>query len=326
MTPTSLQDQLVKYLTDVHAIEQQALAQMRDAPKLASEPAIAAAFSKHLTETEEQERLVRARLEQLGADPATVKDLAGALTGKGFVAFAAAQPDTPGKLLAHAYAYEHMEQAAYELLGLLAGRIDDEATVTLAASIAEQEREMGRRLEELFATAVEASLRALDPHDLEDQLDQYLADVHAIEEQSIQLLQKSPKLAGDGELARAYEEHLAESEAHRRVIEARLEQRDAKPSKLKDAVLRLGALNWGAFFAAQPDTPAKLAAFAYAFEHLEIGGYELLSRTAQRARDRETVELAQRILGEERAAAQRLRSLFDAALEASLREQDLAVR
>jgi hypothetical protein len=52
--------------------------------------------------------------------------------------------------------------------------------------------------------------------------------------------------------------------------------------------MRLGALNWGGFFAVQPDTRAKLAGFAYAFEHLEIGAYELLRRVAQRGRLRDS--------------------------------------
>jgi hypothetical protein len=48
----------------------------------------------------------------------------------------------------------------------------------------------------------------------------------------------------------------------------------------KDGALRLGALDRGVFFAAQPDTPAKLAGFAYAVENLEIVAYELLLRVA----------------------------------------------
>jgi ferritin-like metal-binding protein YciE len=86
-------------------------------------------------------------------------------------------------------------------------------------------------------------------------------------------------------------------------------------------VLRLGALNWGTFFQAQPDTPAKLAAFAFAFEHLEIAGYELLRRVAIRAGDTETEQVASLILTEEHAAAHLIRSLFDQALDASLHEQ-----
>ena len=91
------------------------------------------------------------------------------------------------------------------------------------------------------------------------------------------------------------------------------------------ALMRLGALNWGTFFQAHPDTPGKLAAFAYAFEHLEIGGYELLVRVATRAGDDETVRVANTILGQERAAATKIASLWDVAADASLRETAVAV-
>ncbi len=326
MTPETLEDQLTKYLTDVHSIEQQALPQMKAAPELAGHSALSEAFTRHLGETEEHERLIRERLEARDASPAAIKDLVGTLTGKGFVAFAASQPDTPGKLVVHAYSYEHMEQAAYELVSLLAQRLADAETVEVAGRIERQEEAMAQRLEAMFEQAVEASLQALGPHDLEEQFDKYLADAHAIEEQAVQLLSKGPRLAGDDELAAAYAEHLVQTREHRRLIEQRLEARGAAPSKLKDAVLRMGALNWGAFFAAQPDTPAKLCAFAYAFEHLEIGAYELLARTAERARDADTAQLARQILADERGAAERLRSLLPAALDASLRDQRLPAR
>ena len=93
------------------------------------------------------------------------------------------------------------------------------------------------------------------------------------------------------------------------------------PSRLKDAALRLGALNWGMFFWAQPDTPAKLAGFSYAFEHLEIAAYELLRRVAQRAGDSQTESVADTILGDERAAAEKVFAAFDNALDASLGDQ-----
>src|SRR5881227_1103197 len=115
MTPNNLDAQLTKYLTDAHSIEEQALVQMRAAPKIAGDPQIAAAFERHLHETEGHESLVRQRLEARGADPSTLKDLAGKVTGKGFALFAQFQPDTPGKLITHAYSYEHMESAAYDL-------------------------------------------------------------------------------------------------------------------------------------------------------------------------------------------------------------------
>ena len=176
----------------------------------------------------------------------------------------------------------------------------------------------------LLDRAVEASLGGAEGADLDKQVGRYLADAHAIEAQAIQLLGKSPQLAGAPQLANLYEEHLAETEQHQRLIAERLEARGSSPNRLKDAALRLGALNWGLFFAAQPDTPAKLAGFAYAFEHLEIAAYELLWRVAARAHDPETESVAQRILTEERTAASRIHGRFEVALEEALSEQGVA--
>ena len=89
--------------------------------------------------------------------------------------------------------------------------------------------------------------------------------------------------------------------------------------------MRLGAINWGAFFQFQPDTPAKLAGFAYAFEHLEIGAYEQLRRVAERAGDEATVRAADSILREERHAAETLWNGFDRALDASLQSLGVTV-
>ncbi len=319
-TAKDIEEQLGIYLTDVHAIEFQALVQLKRAPKMAGDPEIAAAFEKHLGETEQHERFVRDRLEALSWSPVPQKDIAGKVTGIGFALFARFQPDTPGKLVAHAFSYEHMELAAYDLLGMLAERAGDDETKRTAELIAADERAMIDRLSPLFDRAVEASLRDLEPDDLGEQLDKYLADAHAIEQQALTLLEKSPALAGADELAEAFEDHLRETRGHCELVEQRLHARDAKPSTLKDAVLRLGALNWGAFFGAQPDTPAKLAGFAYAFEHLEVAAYELLGRVARRAGDAETGAMADRILLEERAAAARVHAQFGAALDASLQE------
>ena len=323
MTPNTFEEQLIKYLTDAHSIERQALAQMKLAPKIAGQGALADAFSAHLTETEEHERLVRDALQEHDADRSLLKDAAGAITGVGFGAFAMAQPDTPGKLLAHAISYEHMEEAAYEFISQLAVRSNNERVLRTAQRIEAQEQGMAQRLEGLYDQAVEASLAAKDPIDLDEHLTKYLADAHAIEKQAEKLLSKGPELAGDPEVARAYESHLIETHGHLAKVQERLEARGGSASKLKDLAMKAGALNWGAFFAAQPDTPAKLAAFAYAFEHLEIASYELLRRVASRAGDEATVEVADSILAEERAAADKLRSLFPQALDASLREQNL---
>jgi len=297
------QTQLVKYLTDVHSIEEQALVQMRRAPDLV-EGDFAESFRRHLGETESQEQRVRERLEAHDASPSKLRDVVGQAGGFGMVLFARSQPDTPGKLAMHAFSYEHMEVAAYELLGIAAREAGDEATAAMAAAIADEEREMAGRIAASWDEAVDQSLARTRPDDLGATLNTYLADVHALEGQSRKLLEKGSEMDLPETLRSTLAAHLEETEGHLRRIERRLDERGATPSAIKDAALRLGALNWGVFFGAQPDKSAKLAGFAYAVENLEVAAYELLLRVARRAGDGETVALAESILGEEKAAAE----------------------
>lgn len=320
-----IEEQVTKYLADVHSIEQQAVSQLKAAPKLAGDDEIAAIFAAHLEETKRQESRVRELLDARGASPSKLKDVAGYASGKAFVLFAKSQPDTTGKLVNHAYSYEHMELAAYDLLQRIADRAGDGAVAETARAIRDEEAAMAARIAALWDRSVETSLAEKDAGDLDEQVAEYLADAHAIEAQSIQLLAKGPALAGSDDLAALYAEHLEESREQQKWIEARLAAHDAGPNRLQDAVMRLGALNWGGFFAAQPDTPAKLAGFAFAFEHLEIAGYQQLKRVAVRAGDTDTARIANEILVQERAAAERIRNRFDQALDAALAELDVKV-
>jgi ferritin-like metal-binding protein YciE len=322
---TDIHEQLTKYLTDAHSIEVQALAQMRTAPEIAGDEQLAAAFREHLTETEGHERRVAELLEERGAKPSRVKDAVMAVGGKGFLLFARLQPDTPGKLVAHALSYEGLELASYELLIRVADRADEVRVVDVARQIRDEERQMIERLEASFDRSVDASLREHPRDDLQELLRKYLADAHAIEEQAIALLERAPGMSDEAPtLARTYAEHLDETRDHAELVAARLQELGGDPSGLKDAALRLGALNWGAFFQGHPDTPGKLAAFAFAFEHLEIGGYEQLARVAERAGDETTAQLARRILEQERAAAEKIAQRFDEATQAALATQGIA--
>lgn len=304
-------EQLVKYLADAHSIERQALAQMKAAPYLATDTVLETAFTQHLHETEEQERRVRARLEELGGKPSTLKDVAGAAGGWAMAAFAASQPDTPGKLVMHAYSYEHMEIAAYELLKRLAERIGDETTAAMASDIGAEEARMAERLERSFDAAVESSLSSVEEEQLGDALLSYLRDAHALEGQAIELLEAGAERADDERLERAFREHLAQTRRHQERIDGLLEERGAGPSLLKDAALKAGGLNLSGFFGAQPDSTTKLAGFAYAFEHLEVAAYELLKRVATRVGDEGVVAAAEEILVEERRATERIAETWD---------------
>jgi ferritin-like metal-binding protein YciE len=58
---------------------------------------------------------------------------------------------------------------------------------------------------------------------------------------------------------------------------------------------------------------AEIAIQTFAFEHLEIASYRSLRTVAERAGDQETVQLAERILADERATADKLDALLEEA-------------
>ncbi len=315
----SPQEELVHFLSDLYSMELQALTQMKAAPDLAGDESLAAAFRTHHTETEGQVEKVRERLEALGGSSSAIKEAIMKLGGKGFLLFAKLQPETPGRLVAHAYSYEAMEWAGYAVLIRMAEVANDPVTAEVGRSIQAEERTMMQRLERGFGAAEEASHRKTEAKELSSHVCKHLAEAHALEVQSTELMEKAASVASDDpELSQIYAEHLEETRRQTSLIEQRIDVLGGDNSMVEDASLRLGGLNWGHFFKAQSDTPAKLAAFAYAVEHLEIAGYELLRRTAIRAGDAETERLCERILIEEHAMAERITKSLDLSVRATL--------
>src|SRR3954452_22722102 len=208
MTANALDEQLTKYLTDLHSIEEQALAQMRLAPRLAGDPELQRIFVEHTGETESHERLVREQPERRGAKPSAAKDVAGRVGGWGMILFARFNPDTPGKLAMHAYSYEHMELAAYELLRRFAERAGDERLAASAREIGAQERAMADRVAERWDEAVAGSLGAKDVADLDEEVVKYLRDAHAHEAQAMQMLEAAPTVAEFDALRDVMASHL----------------------------------------------------------------------------------------------------------------------
>jgi ferritin-like metal-binding protein YciE len=153
---------------------------------------------------------------------------------------------------------------------------------------------------------------------IEEQLVKHLTDAHAIEEQSLTLLRRACRSSDSSDLRELYEQQLSRGTAHRRLLRERLEAHGAKSSAIKDAAMRLGGLNWSMLFQAQPETPGKSTAFAFALTHLKIAGYELLKRVALKADDGATVVMAEQVLADEQAGASRLSASFDRAVEAAM--------
>ncbi len=318
----SPQEELVHFLGDMYSVEQQALAQLQSAPEtVALNDELADDFRQHHSETQRQADAVEQRLQALGGSPSKLKDAIMEAGGKGFLLFAKLQPESPGRLVAHAYSYESMEWAGYQMLMRLANIVNDETTVALARRIGDEEDAMRKRLERGFDAAEELSHAGQDAGELRDQLRKHLAEAHALEFQAIKLCERSKSIGGSDELHSTYGRIAESSRQHAEWIEQRLAEHDASPSTLKDGALRLAGLNWSVFFQAQSDTPMKLAAFVYAFLHLQIAGYQLLRRSAERVGDPETQRLCIKALDDKNGHLKRLLAEFDRAVQSTLELQ-----
>ena len=160
---TDVHDQVKSYLSDAHAIEEQALAQLRSAPAIAGDEKLAAALAEHLPETASHERWVRDRLDELGESPSRLKDMLMAAGGKGFVLFARAQPDTPGSWRPTPTHTSTSSSPPTSCWRASLPRLETKTPWSSAIRIAADEQRMGDRLEGLFDETVASRFKHLTP-------------------------------------------------------------------------------------------------------------------------------------------------------------------
>src|SRR5439155_1867620 len=145
---TRLEEKLVGYLQDAHALEQNVLRMIDSMIATTTDAAVLARLRLHRAETERHERIVRGRLEAHGAGPslaAEVPAIMGAwLKGVGDLM----RPDKPVKNARDAFVTEHVEIAAYALLERLAERAGDLETVRAARFIRDEEEMMARSIDD----------------------------------------------------------------------------------------------------------------------------------------------------------------------------------
>src|SRR5215217_4458175 len=121
MADDKLQQKLVDYIEDAHAMEQNVSTMI----STTDDPEIKEMLEHHKEETEHQESRLRERLDALGAGTSTRKQaqtVAAALV-KGVTDVA--RGDQAGKNARDGYTTEHMEIAAYQLLERLAQKAGD---------------------------------------------------------------------------------------------------------------------------------------------------------------------------------------------------------
>ncbi|HEX2049890.1 MAG TPA: DUF892 family protein [Actinomycetota bacterium] len=155
-------------------------------------------------------------------------------------------------------------------------------------------------------------------HGVKEKLVQFVREAHAMETNTLMMLQSLQKTTADGELRAAIERHVAETRAQRGRLEGRLGALGATPDKVKETGAVLGSIAKGVTDQVRPDKPGRNARDAYVSEHLEIAAYELLIRIAERAGDAETAEVARTNLAEERAMADAVAASWDRVADQTL--------
>lgn len=156
--PADAQRELVKHLTEAHAMESQALQLLEKGAQIAGDEEISRIYRAHRLQTEEHRRYVAERLEAHGESPSRIKDAVMQAGALGIGALAQASPETPILLARVAYAFENLEIATYQLIKMLAGHAGDEDTVAVAERILEQEEAAAELVAGTFERALELGL------------------------------------------------------------------------------------------------------------------------------------------------------------------------
>ena len=157
---STLQEQLVKYLTDAHGLEEQSLNNLRNAAETADDPRLEQMIRTHIEQTERHKVLIRGLLETHGASPSTIKDTGNAAIAAGKAVLDRARPDNAGKNARDCYIGEATEIASYELLKAVATRAADEQVIAVADEILGEERAMLAQLETTWDHVALLSLQA----------------------------------------------------------------------------------------------------------------------------------------------------------------------
>ena len=160
MGADTVEEQLVNYLEDAHALEQhvdKALERMIAAVE--EFPELRDPLTHHKKETERHKRLLEERLEAHGASPSRVKDAGMIIAALGKGAVDTAREDNTGKVARDGFAVEHLEIAAYELLERMAGLAGDQETMEVARRNRADEVAMAEKIESHWDLALGLSLK-----------------------------------------------------------------------------------------------------------------------------------------------------------------------
>lgn len=140
--------------------------------------------------------------------------------------------------------------------------------------------------------------------DMDERVDQWLRDAHAMEKQAEQMLSgQESRIESYPEIKERSAQHLEETRRQREKLEQCMERREIASSGMKDVAGQFSAMMQSVGSMMAGDEVMKYVLAWYAFEHFEIASYRILAAGAEAAGDSETARVCEEICKEEEATA-----------------------
>jgi ferritin-like metal-binding protein YciE len=146
MADDKLQQKLVDYVQDTHAMEQNVSMMLDSMITTTDDPEITEMLKHHKEETERHEQRLAERLDALGAGTSTRKQAQTIATALMKGAADQVRGDQAGKNARDGFTTEHMEIAAYQLLERLAERAGDSETAEVARQNRADDEAMAQKI------------------------------------------------------------------------------------------------------------------------------------------------------------------------------------
>ena len=155
----TLKGQLTKYIDEAIAMEQDVLRMLDSMIGTTDDDEIRDELRQHKLDTERQSDRLTRRLEAHGASPSAVREAGGTLGALVKGAADVVRSEQVARNARDAYATEHLEVAAYQLLERVAERAGDAETAEVARENRAEEEQMAKRIEARWDRFAELALQ-----------------------------------------------------------------------------------------------------------------------------------------------------------------------
>jgi ferritin-like metal-binding protein YciE len=155
----TIENRLVKHIDEAIAMEENVKRMLDGMIQTTTDPQVVDLLEHHKLETEEHSLRLRRRLDAHGASTSLVREATGILGALAKIPLDAVRGEKSARNARDAYATEHLEIAAYQLLERVAVQSADEETAEVARQNRADEEAMARKLDELWDVFAEEALR-----------------------------------------------------------------------------------------------------------------------------------------------------------------------